>query len=158
MKKFFERFCVMIICGCIAAACNMHFEPVISVNDEVVEIPAEGGDYYFCVSYRKVPTKFEPGEASKAFQYRLMLGNNEAFSGIIKYEQELTDLWPADVEYPEDIPPYGYPVPFHVPQNMTGNARDVKVEVSIDRNYSEYDDYDWGEWQTVFTGVQDFQN
>ena len=41
---------------------------------------------------------------------------------------------------------------------MTGSARDVKVEVSIDRNYSEYDDYDWGEWQTVFTGVQDFQN
>lgn len=157
-RNFVLKFCVAMLCGFFAASCNMHYEPVISVTEEVVEIPAEGGDYYFVVTYRKVPTKFEPGEAYKAFQYRLLLDGIEAMSDIVKYEYELQDLWPSEVDYPENLPPYGYPVMFHVPQNVKGKMRDVKVEVSIDRDYGEYDDHDWAEWQTVFMGVQNFQN
>lgn len=154
MKRLFvlTLFAVMIVsCG------RIQYDLVFNVKDELVEIPAEGGDYYFWVNYRQAETKFELGEEYGVFKYRLLLGGSEAKVVVVKHPNELKDLWPEELEYPEDIPPYGYPVPFHVPANVYDKEREVKVEIALDRNNSFDDGHDWGEWQAVFTGMQNCQ-
>ena len=158
MKRFILRLGMVIFAGSLMAACGkVYFEPVIEVKEEVIEIPAEGGDYYFWVNYRQAQTRFEPGEEYRTFKYRLLLGDIEAKNVVVKHPNELKDLWPEGLENPEDVPPYGNPVPFHVPANTKDKEREVKVEVALDRNDSFDDGHDWGEWQAVFTGIQNCQ-
>ncbi len=159
MKRFVLRLIMLVFGIMLMSSCGkIKFDPVFDVNDEIVEIPAEGGDYYFWVNYRQTEeTKFQPGNSYRVFKYRLMLGGSEAKVVVVKHPNELKDIWPEDLEYPEDIPPYGSPVPFHVPANINDKERDVMVEVSIDRNGSFDDGHDWGEWEVVFHGIQNCQ-
>lgn len=153
-----KRLFVMLLGAVMLASCSkLEFDPVFDVNDEVVEIPAEGGDYYFWVNYRQAETKFQPGESYRIFKYRILLGGSETKVVVVKHPNELKDIWPEELEYPEDIPPYGSPVPFHVPANISDQEREVKVEVALDRNNSFDDGHDWGEWTAVFNGIQNCQ-
>lgn len=154
-----KRFFTLVFCAVLLASCSkIKFDPVFDVKEGVVEIPAEGGDYYFWVNYRQTEeTKFQPGESYRTFRYRILLGSSVANVVMVKHPNELKDIWPENLDYPEDVPPYGSPVPFHVPANVYDKERDVIVEVSLDRNNSFDDGHDWGEWTAVFTGIQNCQ-
>lgn len=130
-----------------------YFTPHVYAQEEVVNIPVEGGDYYFVASFEQVQTKAESERMYKPFRYRVNIGDVTGGAEVILDGQELYKSWPNSIPRPE-IPEFHWSVYFNVPANDEDTERIIKVEVSIDNNYYGQGEHDWGAWETVFEGVQ----
>lgn len=156
-KSVLARLCALVFAAAVSISCfdPMYYEPAFG-DAGTVEIPVEGGDYYFWVTYEYVETKFEPGESYKAFKFRLMIDGELANWGLVENQSDLWAYWPAGVDYPDDSPEhYSQPVLFYVPENDKPAEREVLVDVAVDKYFDDEDkEHEWGEWTTVFRGVQ----
>ena len=111
---------------------------------------------------------FEPevGEAFKAFKYVVEIEGVESQEPtIVAKGDELAELTgKLKLEFPEFYEKWyvehgGYPnysraiIAFDVPANMTEAERKVEVKVSIANDFRDTEN--WGEWETVFSAVQE---
>ena len=111
---------------------------------DIVQIPQEGGRYYFeNFESKKVGTTriYDPGKILKCMRYRLILGEEV---GTIIHDN-------------------GMPLGFEVPANENGAERRVTLELSKAKDFhmslDECDEADlaeesWEEWQAVWFGIQ----
>ena len=117
----------------------------ITPETEVVQIPYEGGTYYFegLESVSVGTTRFNPGELYKCLRYRLILG--EENGQVIHYKYS----WDS--------------ICIEVPANESEVERNVILEISkavdFHSNRREHKAADlveesWEEWQAVWFGVQ----
>ena len=124
----------------------------VTPQSEIVQIPQQGGTYYFSeFEYKQVGTTraYDPGEIFKCYRYRLVLGDN------------IGDSLHSD---------QGYWLKFIVPANESNTERDVVLEISKAKEFHLSDDGKyldsgvcdnadaseeyWEEWQAVWQGVQ----
>ena len=152
--------CVFSITSCLA---THYFEPeIIKISKTEDKISYLGDTCWFVIKYQQVLTKFQPGQAFKAFKYVVEIEGVESedpriVTGIYKLA-ELT------LEFPEFYEKWyeehgGYPnysriiIAFAVPANMTEAERKVEVKVSIANDFCDTEN--WGEWETAFSAVQE---
>lgn len=144
MKKLLR-----VVFAMVALALTSCFDPYlydweITPETEVVQIPQEGGTYYFEGLDAEFvgTTRFQPGELYKCLRYRLILG------------EEVGD----NCLYNNDMP-----LGFEVPANKSGTERNVMLEISKavdfhfnskEHNAADRSEDGWEEWQAVWFGVQ----
>lgn len=133
-------FATMSFASCYS--CLFDWEAI--PEDEVVQIPQEGGIYYWgdfeveCVGTTRV---IRPGEAYKCFRYRLNVGDN---IGKSEHAQDLS-------------------VSFEIPANESGIERNVTLEISKAKDFhlktdmhdkADSSEDNWEEWKIVWRGIQ----
>ena len=140
-----KKCMLMAIAVLSLASCYSYlFDWEVTPEDEIVQIPQEGGIYHFgefeieCVGTTRV---IRPGEDYKCFRYRLNVGDT---IGESEHGQDLS-------------------VTFEVPANESGTERDVTLEISKAKEFhlkmemhdeADLSEDNWEEWQTVWRGVQ----
>ena len=160
----------MLLCAVSMSAClgTHYFEPeVVETSDQEERISYLGDTCWFEVEYQRVMTKFQPGMAFKPFKYVVEIEGIESDdSAIVTNDSELAALTEElKREFPEFYEKWyeengGYPnyskaiVAFAVPANMSESDRKVEVKVCIANDYRR-DTENWGEWETVFSAVQE---
>lgn len=117
-------------------------------------IPAEGGSYYFEVeAIEAIDTKTSFGNFLRAFEYRVIVGENIIEQQLIQFEAVNDYIEPGDK----------FKVDFEVPENVTSEERNVRVEILLaedrgryDRFYGNDDHVEPGDntWETVWEAVQ----
>ena len=151
--KAIYYFLILVVACVVLAACEFNLYDWDAIPEsEIVEIPQEGGVYYFMGFEReKVGTTRMidiENDIYKCCRYRLNLGDNIGESEHLDY----------------------IPFSFEVPANNSYAERDVVLEISKAKDFhlsddGKYLDTDvcnnadtseecWGEWQTVWRGVQ----
>ena len=160
-----KRLFIILLCMFGVTSCfgTHYFEPEVGETSKTEDKISYLGDIcWFEVEYQQVLTKFQPGEAFKAFKYVVEIEGVESedpriVTGIYK----LTEL---TLEFPEFYEKWyeehgGYPnysrniIAFAVPANMTEAERKVEVKVSIANDFCDTEN--WGEWETAFSAVQE---
>ena len=165
-----KRILIMLLCAVSMSAClgTHYFEPeVVETSDQEERISYLGDTCWFEVEYQQVMTKFQPGMAFKPFKYVVEIEGIESDdSAIVTNDSELAALTEElKREFPEFYEKWyeengGYPnyskaiVAFAVPANMSESERKVEVKVCIANDYRR-DTENWGEWETVFSAVQE---
>ena len=160
----------MLLCAVSMSAClgTHYFEPeVVETSGQEERISYLGDTCWFEVEYQRVMTKFQPGMAFKPFKYVVEIEGIESDdSAIVTNDSELAALTEElKREFPEFYEKWyeengGYPnyskaiVAFAVPANMSESERKVEVKVCIANDYRR-DTENWGEWETVFSAVQE---
>ena len=156
--------CMLGITSCFP---THYFEPEIGDTSKVEgKISHKGDTCWFEVEYQHVMTKFQPGMAFKPFKYVVEIEGIESEAPtIVTKDTELAALTgELKRKYPEFYEKWyeengGYPdhskaiIAFAVPENMTESERTVEVKVSIATEYRVAEN--WGEWETVFSAVQE---
>lgn len=147
------KFAVMVFAATSFTSCFEYLlDWEVTPQSEIVQIPQQGGTYYFSeFEYKQVGTTrtYDPGEIFKCYRYRLVLGDNIGYS--LHSDQ-------------------GYSLEFTVPANESDTERDVTLEISKAKEFHLSDDGkyldsdvcdetdlsedNWEEWQTVWQGVQ----
>ena len=155
--------CVFGITSCFP---THYYEPEIGDTSKVEgKISHKGDTCWFEVEYQQVQTKFQPGEAFKAFKYVIEIEGVESEEPtIVTKSDELAELTrKLKQEFPEFYERWyeengGYPegskaiIAFAIPENQTGAERNIKVKVSISKEYRDTEN--WDEWETVFSAIQ----
>ena len=156
--------CMLGITSCFP---THYFEPEIGDTSKVEgKISHTGDTCWFEVEYQHVMTKFQPGMAFKPFKYVVEIEGIESEEPkIVTKDTELAALTgELKRKYPEFYEKWyeengGYPdhskaiIAFAVPENKTESERTVEVKVSIAMEYRVAEN--WGEWETVFSAVQE---
>ena len=156
--------CVLGISSCFP---THYFEPEIGETSKTEDkISYLGDTCWFEIEYQQVLTKFQPGEAFKAFKYVVEIEGVESEEPtIVTKGEELAELTgKLKLEFPEFYEKWyeehgGYPnysraiIAFAVPANMTEAEREVEVKVSIANDFRDTEN--WGEWETAFSAVQE---
>ena len=113
-------------------------------EDEIVQIPQEGGIYDFAefeLEYVGTTKVINREQIYKCYRYRLNVGDN---IGKSEHEQDLV-------------------ITFEVPANESGTERNVTLEISKAKEFhlsmdmhdkADLSEGSWEEWQTVWRGVQ----
>ncbi len=120
----------------------------ITPETEVVQIPQEGGTYYFEGLEAEFvgTTRFQPGELYKCLRYRLILGDA---SGQVFHFKAYDGMTSINIE---------------VPANESGAERNVTLEISKavdfhsnrkEHNAADGSEESWEEWQAVWFGIQE---
>ena len=150
---------------CISACMPTHYyEPeVIKTSDSEAKISSLGEVCWFQVNWNHVQTKFQPGRAFKPFKYVIEIeGTESAAPVIIQKDSELAELTARlESEFPEFYENWlrengrkGYGIiAFEAPANSAQTERRIEVKVSIAKDYRDTEN--WGEWETVFSSVQE---
>ena len=144
--KCFKKLVTMAFATILLASCHSYlFDWEATPEDEVVQIPREGGIYGFaafeveCVGTTRV---IHPAEAYKCYRYRLNVGDNIGQS-----------------EHGRD-----FSITFEVPSNESGIERNVTLEISKAKEFhlsmdmhdkADSSEDNWEEWQTVWRGLQE---
>lgn len=165
-----KRILIMLLCAVSMSAClgSHYFEPeVLGTSDQEDRISYLGDTCWFEVEYQQVMTKFQPGMAFKSFKYVVEIEGVESEEPtIVTNDSELAALTGELKEkFPEfykewykendDYPKYSRAIiAFAIPANLTQAERKVKVKVCIANDYRR-DTENWGEWETVFSAVQE---
>lgn len=164
MKRLYFFLCVLGVTSCLA---THYYEPeVIDTSQTDERISHLGDTCWFAVEYQYVKTKFQPGMAFKPFKYVIEIEGFESEEPtIVTKDTELAELTDElKRKFPEFYEKWyeqngGYPdhskaiIAFAVPENQTESERTVEVRVCISNEYRVTDD--WGEWETVFSGIQE---
>ena len=147
---------------CISGCMPTHYyEPeVIETSDTEAKISYLGEVCWFQVNWNHVQTKFQPGRAFKPFKYVIKIEGTEAADPvIIQKDSELAELTARlESEFYENWlrengrKGYGI-IAFEVPANPAQTERRIEVKVSIAKDYRDTEN--WGEWETVFSSVQE---
>ena len=146
-------FFVILLFPPLVSMClgNEYYSPEFGEDmPETEAIPAEGGICQIPFTY--VNTRFQPGREYRQFRYRLLLGDEP---GPEQYPGQ------EDISYTEDYDAmYDMILSVDVPANDSGFERTVKVEVSVDKQYSGDpftsgdEEHEWGDWFQVYSGIQ----
>lgn len=137
MKKILLlSFLISLLTGCFGY--TLEYECEIQDVENTGNIPQEGTVIDIPISYVLVQTKFEPGEYFQPFRYRALVDGKE-----YSYAEN-----PATVGRYEGDAALGVVVP----GNNSYDERNIKVEVSLAKSI---DDQSWGNWRTVYSGIQD---
>ena len=164
-----KRFCLIALCSICITSClePLYFEPdVIETSSTEENISSLGDTCWFLVTFKQVETKFTNAEYFKPFKYVVEIEGIESEEPkIVTKDTELAALTgELKRKYPEFYEKWyeengGYPdhskaiIAFAVPENMTESERTVEVKVSIATEYRVAEN--WGEWETVFSAVQE---
>ena len=131
-------------------ACN-HPDLDIQFNKETdIEIPAEGGAYYFEVeAIEVVETKTSFGNFLRAFEYRVTVGEEIIDQQLLQFFVTNDYIEPGDK----------FKVDFDIPENFSSEERSVRVDILLakDKSFYNNDDHvDPGDntWETVWEAVQ----
>lgn len=165
IKRFF--IIILSVFGVTSCLGTHYFEPQVGKTSETEDKISHKGDTCgFEIEYKQVRTKFQPGMAFKPFKYVVETeGVEPEEPTIITKEDDLVALRnELERKYPKFIEKWykmngGYPnyhktiIVFVIPENMTDSERTVKVKVSISNEYRDTED--WGEWETIFSAVQE---
>lgn len=164
-----KRILIMLLCAVSMSAClgTHYFEPeVVETSDQEEKISYLGDTCWFQVEFQQVMTKFEPEEDFKPFRYVVEIeglepadptviehdrGMAELIEGLTKELPEFYEEWQQEHD-PLSIYWSGV-IAFEVPVNLSESQRKVEVKVSISDDY--HDTENWGEWETVFSAVQE---
>lgn len=155
--KAVKYFMILVVACVELAACESNLYDWDAIPEsEILEIPQEGGVYHFMGFEReKVGTTRMidiENDIYKCCRYRLNLGDNIGESVHLDY----------------------IPFSFEVPANNSNAERDVVLEISKAKDFHLSDDGKyldsgvcdnadsseecWGEWQTIWRGVQSGNN
>lgn len=161
-----KRIFIMLLCAACMTSClwTHYFEPeVVGTSDSEAEISCLGDTCWFQVNFSRVMTRFQPGEDFKPFRYVVEVEELEADEPIVvEHDRDLAELMDRlEEEFPEFYEKYrGLPqyyssgiIAFAVPANLAQEERKVEVKVSIAKDY--HDTENWGEWETVFSAIQE---
>lgn len=152
MKAF--NYIISICVLFLLNACD-HPDLDIQFNKESdIVIPAEGGSYFFeAEAIEFIETKTVFGNFLRAFEYRVIVGENIIEQQLIQFEAVNDYIEPGDK----------FKVDFEVPENVTSEERNVRVEILLaedrgryDRLYGNDDHIDPGDntWETVWEALQ----
>ena len=164
MKRLF--IILLSILGVTSCLGTHYFEPEVGETSKTEDKISYLGDVcWFEVGYQQVLTKFQPGEAFKAFKYVIEIEGVESEEPtIVTKSDELAELTrKLKQEFPEFYERWyeengGYPerskaiIAFAIPENQTDAERNVEVKVSISKEYRDTEN--WDEWETVFSAIQ----
>lgn len=143
MKRLFcviLFFTAMTLTSCFSYLYDWEATP----ETDIVQIPQEGGRYYFdnFESEKVGKTRmYDPGKILKCMRYRLVLGE----------------------EVGESFHNYDLPLGFDVPANESDTERRVTLEISKATDFhlcsdacdeADLSEDSWEEWQAVWFGVQ----
>ena len=169
-----KRICILLLSAFCLSSCWMldfyfggppehYFDPVFNENSERQEmISCLGEVCYFEADYELVMTKFEFNctDFSKPFKYVIEIeGLEPTAPKVIKNDSDLITLYGGlRDQFPsfyDDLQPTAnvYTIAFYVPINLSQTERKVEVKLSVSNAYDSI--FDWGEWQTVFSAVQE---
>lgn len=143
MKRLF--FAIIALAAMAFTSCYAYLiDWEATPETDIVQIPQEGGRYYFeNFESKKVGTTrmYDPGKILKCMRYRLILGEEV---GTIIHDN-------------------GMPLGFEVPANENDTERRVTLELSKAKDFhmsldecdaADLSEEDWEEWQAVWFGVQ----
>lgn len=156
--------CVLGITSCLG---TYYFEPQVRETSKLDDKISYLGDIcWFKVEYQQVITKFKPEEAFKAFKYIVEIEGVESEEPTIvtgcedlakltdKLKQEFPEFYEKWYEEHGGYSKYSKAIiVFAIPENMTDSERTVEVKVSIANDYKDTEN--WGEWETVFSAIQE---
>ena len=147
MKVHLSHIVAVVVALLSLTSCTQFYDWDAIPNSQVVQIPQEGGTYYFddFDAWCAANTRFEPGSAYKCYRYRLVLGDKPT----------------------KEIHRNVMHINFTVPANHTGEVRDVKLQISKAKKFHDTKldstgkcwwadiwDSQWEDWETVWQGVQ----
>lgn len=138
------------------------YAPIFQEASSLEIIPAEGATIAIPYVWEQHTKTDRPSER-RFFKCLMTLG-----AEIIEYSQEDVKSYPLIVYSSDGSPHYShtyydghsyddYLLYFTIPENNSGEMRDVIIQVSVDELYSDYSDThipQWGEWQIIYTGQQ----
>lgn len=153
---------VLCLYSCIWPV-EKYYEPVFNETEEIPEkLSCLGEVCYFDAMFECVMTKWEFNSTmySKPFKYVIEIeGIEPSEPKIIKDYNELNEeyikLRDRYSSFCQEWPKLNgtYKLAFHVPINLSEAERKVEVKLCV---ADEYDSIaDWGEWETVFSAVQE---
>lgn len=123
------------------AGCNgfvLEYDCEIREVESIGNIPPEGTVIEIPVSYVHVQTKFQPGEYYQPFRYRALMAGRE-----YSYAESPFTVNRYDGESACRVV---------VPRNNSYDEREIRIDVSLAKSMK---DQSWGEWRTVYSGMQD---
>lgn len=148
----------------LASCYDIIYEPVfvpeennsdfIPYDKEV--IPAEGDTCWFYRGLNRIVVKaFDPSEAIYPYKWKLLIDGNMVLENtkdfLETYSKEVMEWWERRTE----IKWMDNAILFEVPANSSADERAVEVMVSVSSGpYNSEQEDDWGEWFTVFEGMQ----
>ena len=148
-----KRCFVLIWALCCLVGCfpTEVYDPVFDSPSEMGVIPAEGKKLIIPFRY-DYHTKTSWPKEIRQFKCLLIIG------------EDSQELGPDEVfwqrEYREDSPNGAF-LSVIIPANESNQTREVVIKVSIDDFYNnsflgeEGDIHQWGEWQIIFSGIQE---
>ena len=152
MKAF--NYIISICIFFLLNACN-HPDLDIQFNKESdIVILAEGGAYYFEVeTIEVVETKTSFGNFLRAFEYRVIVGEEIIDQQLLQFSAYNDYIEPGDK----------FKVDFDIPENVSSEERSVRVDILLAKDKIVYDSFygnddhvDPGDntWETIWEAVQ----
>ena len=138
------------------------YAPFFQEASSVEIIPAEGAKISVPFVW-EMHTKTSFPHKYRVFKCLMTLGTE-----VFEYSFDEVSSHPLIVYDSDGCPTYSYSYHdgscwednilfFTIPENNSGEMRDVIIQVSVDELYSNYGDNhipQWGEWQTIYIGQQ----
>ena len=166
LATMLTRVAVLASAMLILASCyDIIYEPVFVPEEDNSDfipydkevIPAEGDTCWFYRELNRIVVKaFDPSEAIYPYRWKLLIDGNMVQENtreyLETYSKEVMEWW----ERRTGLKWMDNAILFEVPVNSSIDERSVEVMVSVSNGlYNSEQEDDWGEWETVFSAVQE---